>query len=293
MRPFVERVFFSDSDIESHRLACGFVRRLPSHLDRGGREIRCHEVARAVARRFAALGREVVVVDGQLGGMGGIDHTWLVLPDRARTGRILDVYTPGRLPQVQLLHVHRRITSEYVPGVPRRDVLEDVVEDLSLLMVRRLDVQRVDFDLSIAAGGQVTERAPLPSSEGYHAVRVAITTAEYLSAAVYIEDLQIGDLPIVEGGVPASAFTSIHDYHGLRLSDAWVVLPKYVGGESASVSIRARNGGVLSHSLRVACELTGDVSSRKGPKLVSPIRSGVLPDLWNPGGSLLESEASR
>jgi len=58
---------------------------------------RCHEIVRAVYM-FMSLGDIARVVDGKC---GLVDHSWIEL-DRQT---ILDVYTVGRLPVVQLLHV--------------------------------------------------------------------------------------------------------------------------------------------------------------------------------------------
>lgn len=60
--------------------------------------VRCHELARAAASVLGKYGDEYKydVVDGMY---GPIEHTWLVT-DR---GNILDVYVPGREPQVQLI----------------------------------------------------------------------------------------------------------------------------------------------------------------------------------------------
>lgn len=100
--------------LRAHELALALVARVPNHLDERGREIRCHELARAVARellRRAGLGTPGIrVVDGRL---GAIEHSWLELTSALKDQAILDVYTPGRVPQVQLIDKHPVITACY------------------------------------------------------------------------------------------------------------------------------------------------------------------------------------
>lgn len=95
-----------------------------------GNELRCHELARAVQGGLREAGHpRARVVDGR---MGSIDHSWILLPgyelqagsDRAP---ILDVYAPGRLPQVQLVDASWVISAEYVAGSERLDVRRDIV----------------------------------------------------------------------------------------------------------------------------------------------------------------------
>ena len=95
--------------------------------------IRCHELARAVGDVL-----QLPVVDGKF---GLVEHSWLLtcrLPDRPTGGfvrrpSILDVYSVGRLPMVQLvctscwgLTPHQC----YTAGEFRRDVKAEVVEHL-------------------------------------------------------------------------------------------------------------------------------------------------------------------
>lgn len=95
--------------------------------------IRCHELARAVGDVL-----HLPVVDGKF---GSVEHSWLLtcrLPNKPTGGfvrrpSILDVYSVGRLPMVQLvdiahwgLNMHRC----YVSGEFRRDVKAEVVERL-------------------------------------------------------------------------------------------------------------------------------------------------------------------
>ena len=97
-----------------------------------GEAIRCHELARAVRDWVAEQpplrwGSQLVklrVIDGRY---AAIEHTWL------ETGfgeNILDVYVPGEMPPVQLRHGSKFLPGQYVPGKPRSDIREDVVESL-------------------------------------------------------------------------------------------------------------------------------------------------------------------
>lgn len=110
--------------------------------DRHGNEVRCHELARAALKALHDLNRRkldearasLTLVDGSL---GSIEHSWLVYataaPPHADFQRrfILDVYCPGRLPQVQLLDGdHFAIARGYSPTGAR--------DDIDLVMVERL-----------------------------------------------------------------------------------------------------------------------------------------------------------
>jgi site-specific recombinase XerD len=64
---YSERAVFSARSAEVYRAARALVSRVVSHLDREGREIRCHELARAVAKHLVRQGYELLVVDGVLG----------------------------------------------------------------------------------------------------------------------------------------------------------------------------------------------------------------------------------
>src|SRR6185369_612291 len=85
-------------------------------------EVRCHELARAVARVWRTLD----VVDGKY---GIVEHSWLV--DPRFPYHVIDTYTPGALPQVQLIDVSPLgIPNRYHPGEDRRDIRLPIVEDL-------------------------------------------------------------------------------------------------------------------------------------------------------------------
>lgn len=85
-------------------------------------EVRCHELARAVAR----IWRTLDVIDGKY---GLVEHSWLVDP-RFRC-HVIDTYVPGALPQVQLIDVSPLgIPNRYHPGPNRTDIRLDIVEAL-------------------------------------------------------------------------------------------------------------------------------------------------------------------
>jgi len=107
-------------------------------------ELRCHELARAVASSLAwwrerrphdALlmhGVDVRVVDGAY---GAVDHSWLVLfkPDLTEAA-LLDVYAIGRLPAVQLVCPTAATIPEirmYRPRGERPDINHELVGALS------------------------------------------------------------------------------------------------------------------------------------------------------------------
>jgi len=83
--------------------------------------LRCHELACAVAHRLGDEYRDVahngsfVLVDGKY---GPIDHSWIewrTSPSGYR--RILDVYSVGRLPMVQLIDAQTLLQHQGVPYV--------------------------------------------------------------------------------------------------------------------------------------------------------------------------------
>lgn len=90
-----------------------FVERIPDDFEP---LVRCHELARAVAK---LLGPSVEVQDGHA---GFVEHSWLWLEHHHV---ILDVYFPGAKPQVLLidyLSVGSPFRAIYRPGAPRQDI---------------------------------------------------------------------------------------------------------------------------------------------------------------------------
>lgn len=136
MRGYALSDVFTPRDVAAYDVARVLVDSWPSDSFVGAngapRPIRCHELARAV---FAALGplrdglRSCEVVDGQF---GIVEHSWIEwgAPQRGSTASvILDVYSVGRAPMVQLVDVswklpHRRF---YTRETPREDVDQDIV----------------------------------------------------------------------------------------------------------------------------------------------------------------------
>ena len=100
------------------------VRKFPPH-DLNGEWVRCHEVARVVATSL-----DLQMTDGFY---GMADHSWIwtseIRPFETPPN-ILDVYCPGRLPQVQLIHSSNYLPFEYRKGPARDDVRQDVIEYL-------------------------------------------------------------------------------------------------------------------------------------------------------------------
>jgi hypothetical protein len=126
MKCYSQAEVFTRREINLLTIAQGLVERLPSH-DQTGEWVRCHEVARVVA---TLLELQVEVVDGFY---GMADHSWLWTTELVpfeRPPNILDVYCPGRLPQVQLVHSSNYLPFEYRRGPVRDDVRYEVIEYL-------------------------------------------------------------------------------------------------------------------------------------------------------------------
>jgi hypothetical protein len=126
MRPYVQREIFGEFEQEALERATWLVDNLSEHEDARGNEIRCHELARAV--------REVLAIDGARvvdGMVSAVEHSWIeiALAWRTRTA-ILDVYCPGRLPQVQLIHSTAIIRPLYEERALRTDIRFDVIKRL-------------------------------------------------------------------------------------------------------------------------------------------------------------------
>lgn len=134
----------------------------------GGWEIRCHELARAVARLY-----DLVVVDGH---MGDAEHSWCLCPMRGTAAPwLLDVYVPGRLPMVQLvdpcsttLHegtrAGRRVRRGlYVAGGARTDIDAGMVDALHVWLRSRAapHLGTCEILASDASAGQPGDEAAL------------------------------------------------------------------------------------------------------------------------------------
>jgi hypothetical protein len=95
--------------------------------------VRCHELARAVAQVMGLPTAQVC--DGWY---GMVNHSWIWTTPRVEFSappNVLDVYTPGRLPQVQLAHSTAALPFEYRRGDRRKDIRRRVVNHLVGLMM--------------------------------------------------------------------------------------------------------------------------------------------------------------
>ena len=125
VRTYAEMEVFSTDEIEHWYRATEIVAWLPSKV--GGQLVRCHELARFVG---GLLGLEV-----QDGLFGFVDHSWLWTGPRRGTmlwqlPNILDVYVPGQMPPVQLIHVATGLPMSYQSGPARTDIRTEALEFL-------------------------------------------------------------------------------------------------------------------------------------------------------------------
>ena len=131
MRSYADLKVFSGKE----KLWLSRATELVGEIREGEEELRCHELARAVGR---LLGLHV-----QDGHYGFAEHSWLWTsePRRAEADgevelfgapNILDVYSVGQLPQVQLVAAGRvglpHVGWAYRPGAARRDIRGETVE---------------------------------------------------------------------------------------------------------------------------------------------------------------------
>lgn len=124
MKSYAERAALAPCHVAAWRAATTLVGKLGDHW---GNELRCHEITRAVHRVLLAPESRVVVIDGSLWAQ---NHSWLQLTELKEPHRraYLDVYTPGRVPQVQLLDVHWNIVRGYAERKLDIVIDEDIVE---------------------------------------------------------------------------------------------------------------------------------------------------------------------
>lgn len=136
MISYAEREIFNDEELATWCDAVDAIKRIGSHW---GNELRCHELTRAMARHLVILGRNVEVFDGQL---YACEHSWLgVRPKKGfgvleQRSVILDVYCPGRMPQVQLIDTHFSISRGYKVGPKRDDIRADILSRLNDELVK-------------------------------------------------------------------------------------------------------------------------------------------------------------
>lgn len=120
MRSYSELNVFDVSDVGAFRLAVILV----THIS-DSEKVRCHELARAIARSLnGSTSKGFTVVDGHY---GAVEHSWIMTENKA----ILDVYAVGSLPQVQLIHpTTPGLKLNYRPGKPRTDIDEECIRRL-------------------------------------------------------------------------------------------------------------------------------------------------------------------
>jgi hypothetical protein len=122
---YAESEVFSEEDIALLKKVVRWVAKVPGKIN--SRWIRCHELAIAIGEML-----QLPVVDGKYLSM---EHSWIPLGER----RLLDVYAPGRLPQVQLVDTSLpSFVSDYVVGPPRTDINRGLVEQLKSYMTTEL-----------------------------------------------------------------------------------------------------------------------------------------------------------
>ena len=132
MRSFFERdvLALNSRILDAWSEACAIVAQMP-HLDPLGREVRCHELARAVHHRLCVTQGPLStdlwrVQDGRF--LKIVEHSWLemVNPPSSAERLILDVYAVGAHPQVQVVY-QSTLLSRFEVREPREDIRHDVV----------------------------------------------------------------------------------------------------------------------------------------------------------------------
>jgi hypothetical protein len=114
---------FTAQEQDLHKKACELVAKVPYEIE--GKTVRCHELVRAIGF--------VLGLDYTDGYYGMLEHSWLWLTPREEfcpPPRILDVYTPGRIPQVQIVDTSRNLPFEYRRGPCRTDLDESIITAL-------------------------------------------------------------------------------------------------------------------------------------------------------------------
>lgn len=123
MKGNAETDLFEPEEQQMLKAAYALVKKAPDEFR--GRPIRSHELVRAIS---VELG--LPFADGWY---GMIEHSWLwtsPLTAGEPLPNILDVYVPGKLPQVQLSVSDAALPYEYRRGDFRRDIDEDVLIQL-------------------------------------------------------------------------------------------------------------------------------------------------------------------
>lgn len=136
MKGYACNEVFKPRELDYLRRAEQIVAVLPETEPGTDELLRCHEVARVVAHFL-----ELPVMDGFF---CRVDHSWLYFGSREekpRSLRILDPYSVGRLPIVQLIDCSLGLPYDdnYKPYYPRDDIREAVVEELIQLVASSSD----------------------------------------------------------------------------------------------------------------------------------------------------------
>jgi len=123
MKSICETTYFPKVALDYLARATRIVEEIPIAFEPViGEELRCHEVARVVGTIL-----ELKVLDGAY---AAVDHSWCMIEGPGHRGKklILDSYSVGRLPQVQLVDFY--VNPLYRPKESRTDIRESVVSDL-------------------------------------------------------------------------------------------------------------------------------------------------------------------
>lgn len=125
MKPYSRENYFLKSEIDAFDKATQLVWLLDESTIPDRRELRCHELARALASTLNLEFRD--------GKFCSVDHSWLIFPQANGTiePNILDPYAVGQVPMVQLIDTSSWALSGlrllYRKGSPRDDIRTNVV----------------------------------------------------------------------------------------------------------------------------------------------------------------------
>jgi hypothetical protein len=132
---YAEKEVFTERERELWQRATTLVSFAPYYDtgdEPGNEPVRCHELARAVGK--------VLDLEHEDGRFGFVEHTWLwTTPCDKKIApwtlpNVLDVYVPGSMPQVQLVHMATGLPARYMLArVNDLVVRTEVVERLILL----------------------------------------------------------------------------------------------------------------------------------------------------------------
>jgi hypothetical protein len=99
MKGYSEQTVFSHQSVLAFRRATRMVERVVDTKT----STRCHELARACQLALLSLGHpHWLIADGHY---GIVEHSWLEMSPETNHHAILDVYSVGRLPMVQLVDI--------------------------------------------------------------------------------------------------------------------------------------------------------------------------------------------